>query len=56
ALPGDRQVQVTKDGGNGIVNGQAVHRQEYGITKGTFWSPDGSRLAFHRMDESMVTP
>ena len=56
AQPGDRQVRVTSDGGNGIVNGQSVHRQEYGITKGTFWSTDGSRLAFYRMDESMVTP
>ena len=24
-------------------------------TKGTFWSPDGQRLAFYRMDQSMVT-
>jgi dipeptidyl-peptidase-4 len=38
------------------VNGKSVHREEYGITKGTFWSPDGDLLAFYRMDESMVTP
>lgn len=48
--------RVTRDGGDGIVNGKSVHRQEYGITKGTFWSPDGTRLAFYRMDETMVTP
>lgn len=47
---------VTSDGADGIVNGQSVHRQEYGIVKGTFWSPDGNRLAFYRMDETMVTP
>ena len=41
--------------GEGIVYGTAVHRNEFGIDKGTFWSPDGSRLAFYRMDESMVT-
>ena len=39
----------------GIVCGQAVHRNEFGITKGTFWSPTGQLLAFYRMDESMVT-
>lgn len=49
-------VRVTSDGTDGIVNGQSVHRQEYGITKGTFWSPAGEKLAFYRMDETMVTP
>ena len=38
----------------GIVCGQSVHRNEFGITKGTFWSPDGKQLAFYRMDQSMV--
>jgi len=38
-----------------VVYGQAVHRNEFGITKGTFWSPNGSYLAFYRMDESMVS-
>lgn len=56
AFPGDSIVQVTTDGADGIVNGKSVHREEYGITKGTFWSPDGSKLAFYRMDETMVTP
>ncbi len=41
-------------GGDGIVYGQAVHRHEFGIEKGTFWSPKGNLLAFYRMDESMV--
>ena len=38
-----------------LVYGQAVHRNEFGIMKGTFWSPRGARLAFYRMDQSMVT-
>ena len=38
-----------------IVYGQSVHRNEFGINKGTFWSPEGSYLAFYRMDQSMVT-
>ena len=39
----------------GIVCGQSVHRNEFGIYKGTFWNPKGDLLAFYRMDESMVT-
>lgn len=46
--------QVTNEP-NGIVCGQSVHRQEFGINKGTFWSPKGNLLAFYRMDETMVT-
>ena len=47
--------QLTTDGSREIVYGQSVHRNEWGIEKGTFWSPDGQRLAFYRMDQSMVT-
>jgi len=46
--------QITFDTDKGIVNGQTVHRVEFGITTGTFWSPDGSKLAFYRKDETMV--
>ena len=37
------------------VCGQAVHRYEFGISKGTFWSNSGNYLAFYSKDESMVT-
>ena len=47
--------QLSTDGSREIVYGQSVHRDEFGIEKGTFWSPDGKRLAFYRMDQSMVT-
>jgi dipeptidyl-peptidase-4 len=47
--------QITNDENKWIVNGQSVHRDEFGIYKGTFWSPRGNFLAFYRMDESMVT-
>lgn len=33
-------LRATSDGTDGIVNGRSVHREEYGITKGTFWEPD----------------
>ena len=47
--------QLSADGSREIVYGQSVHRNEFGIRKGTFWSPKGNRLAFYRMDQSMVT-
>ena len=47
--------QLTTDGSREIVYGQAVHRNEFGIEEGLFWSPNGKRLAFYRMDQSMVT-
>ena len=47
--------QLTTDGSREIVYGQSVHRDEFGISKGTFWSPNGEKLAFYRMDQSMVT-
>ena len=46
--------QITHDGGNGIVNGKTVHRNEFGINGGIFISPKGSYVAFYRKDESMV--
>lgn len=61
----DNNLYVLTDNGNtlqvtnepeGIVCGQSVHRNEFGISKGTFWSPKGDLLAFYRMNESMVTP
>jgi hypothetical protein len=42
------------DGSDNIVYGQSVHRDEFGIHGGTFWSPDGKMLAYYRMDQSMV--
>lgn len=46
--------QVTAEP-DGIVCGQSVHRNEFGIKQGTFWSPTGNLLAFYRMDETMVS-
>ena len=46
--------QLSTDGSREMVYGKSVHRDEFGIEKGTFWSPDGNSLAFYRMDQSMV--
>jgi len=54
-INGKDEVKLSEDGGNGIVYGQAVHRYEFGITEGLFWSEDGKSLAFYRKDETMVS-
>jgi len=50
-----KTIQVTSDGSRDLVYGQSVHRNEFGIEGGLFWNPQGTRLAFYRMDQSMVT-
>ena len=47
--------QVTNDGSYEVVNGKSVHRDEFGISKGTFWSPNGNYLAFYKMDQNDVS-
>ena len=39
----------------GIVCGQSVSRNEFGISGGIFVSPDSSKIAFYRKDERAVT-
>ncbi len=52
----DKIVQVTHDSLDGISNGSnSVHRNEFGITRGTFWSPKGNYLAYYHLDRRMVT-
>ena len=46
---------INSEDNRNIVSGQAVHRYEFGISKGTFWSNSGKYLAFYKKDESMVT-
>ena len=45
---------VERGDGYNIVLGESVHRNEFGIEGGLFWSPKQTRLAFYRMDQSMV--
>jgi dipeptidyl-peptidase-4 len=52
---GASETQITTDGSYSLSYGTSVHRDEFGISKGTFWSPKGGYLAFYRMDQSDVT-
>ena len=51
---GGKQIRITENPEH-VIAGQAVHRNEFAIDGGIFWSPDGSKLAYYLMDESMVT-
>lgn len=48
-------VLVAKSENPDITYGQTVSRNEFGIEGGIFWSPDGSKLAFYRKDDSKVS-
>ena len=48
------KMAVTNFADKNIVAGQAIHRYEFGITKGTFWSPKGNFLAFYQKDETHI--
>jgi dipeptidyl-peptidase-4 len=51
----EQQIAVTNNKDKNIVSGQAIHRYEFGIHKGTFWSPKGNFLAFYQKDETNVS-
>jgi len=55
ATTSNSKIAVTEIEDKNIVSGQAIHRSEFGIYKGTFWSPEGNFLAFYQKDESNVT-
>jgi len=52
-----KEQQITKDGKwNHIINGSAdwVYEEEFAMSKSFKWSPDGTKIAFLRFDESEV--
>ena len=49
--------QITTDGRQGfIINGAVdwVYEEEFSMSRGFEWSPDGSYIAYYRFDESAV--
>jgi dipeptidyl-peptidase-4 len=48
-------INVTNDTDKAIVNGSDyVHRQEFGIDRGMWWSPNSDKLLYYHKDETMV--
>ena len=50
----DSSIVVTTHEDPNIVAGQSIHRNEFGIKNGIFWSNDGNKIAFYEKDESDV--
>ena len=50
----NKLTQITFDNDENIVNGQIVHRNEFGIDKGIFWSNNDKYVAYYKKDEGMV--
>jgi dipeptidyl-peptidase 4 len=52
-----KESRITSDGKtNNIINGSTdwVYEEEFSFAQAWFWSPDGSKIAFYRFDESNV--
>ena len=49
-----KPILLCPDTGKNIVFGESVHRSEWGINEGQYFSPKGNYICFYRMDESMV--
>ena len=50
----NKETQITNDP-KGVVNGDIVARNEFGIDHGIFWSPKSHYIAFYHKDQRMVT-
>ena len=51
----DGNETVIAKGDDDNFYGHVPSRNEFGIDQGSFWSPDGRRLAFYRIDQSEVS-
>ena len=50
----DSIIVITNHEDANIVSGQSIHRNEFGITGGIFWSNNSEKLAFYEKDETDV--
>ena len=48
------EIAITENQNKDIVSGQHIARNEFGISKGIFWSNKGAKLAFYQKDQSEV--
>ena len=48
------EIQITNNINKEIISGQHIARNEFGISKGIFWSTNGNKIAFYQKDQSEV--
>ncbi len=52
--PCQKDLILCSDTAKDVVFGEPVHRSEWGIDEGWYFSPNSNYIAFYRMDQSMV--
>src|SRR2546430_2134988 len=57
-LASGAETGLTSDGGENVINGTSdwVYEEELDLRDAFRWSPDGSRIAFWRLDQSPIRP
>jgi len=57
-LANGAETALTTDGGENVINGTSdwVYEEELDLRDAFRWSPDGSRIAFWRLDQSPIQP
>ncbi len=50
-----KETAISNEENKDIEFGHTVHRNEFGINGGIFWSPSGKKLAYYRNDQTEVT-
>jgi dipeptidyl-peptidase-4 len=57
-LQSGREHQLTSDGSENVINGTSdwVYEEELGLRDAFRWSPDGERIAFWRLDQTVIKP
>src|SRR5213080_676180 len=57
-LASGAETALTTDGGENVINGTSdwVYEEELDLRDAFRWSPDGSRIAFWRLDQSPIQP
>lgn len=51
----NKTINLSEETEQDFVNGREVYRNEFGMTTGIYWSPDGKHLAWYRKDEHRVS-
>lgn len=51
----DTNLPISVNDNANIISGQSVHRNEFGIKGGIFWSPKSNNVAYYKMDQTMVS-
>ncbi len=57
-LASGSETALTRDGGENVINGTSdwVYEEELDLRDAFRWSPDGTRIAFWRLDQSAIRP